>query len=643
MELIQPVDSLSTPELVAFLETANSAYRGGRPIIDDATYDHVYLAELSLRDPNHSYLNKVEPESSFGSSKIKHEKPMLSTEKAYAAKDISSFIKRVEAAAQTLNIDPSSLTYRITPKLDGMAGRYSADKLVTRGNGEVGNDISHIFTHGVKAIGGKNTGLGEIVLLQSYWEKGLNQTFSHPRNVVVGLVGADKINDDAALAIEKGAVRFVPYSSLPFINATADELLVNFNALCDELETGCEYPTDGSVIEVTNESVKEALGHTSHHYRWQIARKQVGETATSKVTAIQWQTGRTGRCTPIINIEATFLSGAWIKNVTGHHAGNIQNLRIGVGCQIRIVRSGEVIPFLKGVEHLGADPVLPNCCPSCDTELFWENDFLVCGNTLCPSQIANRLNHFFSTIGNIDLFGGKTVSRLLNHGVAELPKIYRLSEKDFQSMGFGPKQSQNLVAELQRSLREPIDDWRFIASFGIPHLGRGDSRKLLNNYELSELPSLTASDIESLDSFGPLKSPRIATELRATWPLIESMMSLGFKLTGAASAVETHQTSPIKGLNIVFTGKMVTARKTLQDEAIKLGATPQSTVTSKTDMLVMGDNVGSKKIAAAEGHGTKILSEQDYLKLISEDLSVSEPEPEPKPESTNENQLNLFA
>ncbi|WP_052692296.1 BRCT domain-containing protein [Teredinibacter purpureus] len=210
-------------------------------------------------------------------------------------------------------------------------------------------------------------------------------------------------------------------------------------------------------------------------------------------------------------------------------------------------------------------------------------------------------------------------------------------------MGFGPKQSQNLVAELQRSLREPIDDWRFIASFGIPHLGRGDSRKLLNNYELSELPNLTSSDIESLDSFGPLKSPRIATELRATWPLIESMMNLGFKLTGATSTLEASQTSPIKGLNIVFTGKMVTARNTLQDEAIKLGATPQSTVTSKTDMLVMGDNVGSKKIAAAEGHGTKILSEQDYLKLISEDLSISEPEPEPQPESTNENQLNLFA
>lgn len=646
METIKPADELTTPELVAFLESANQAYRSGTPIIDDDTYDHVYLAELRKRNPEHAFLNQVEPEDDFGTGKVKHERPMLSTEKAYTADDMAAFVKRVEAAAKELGIEPTSLRYRITPKLDGMAGRYSDDRLVTRGNGEVGNDVTHVFDRGVQSIGGANTGLGEIVLLTSAWENGLSEKFAHPRNVIVGLVGADTINEDAAEALQAGHVHFAPYSELPAQLVTADDLLSTLNAICDQLETGCGYPTDGSVIEVTNDDVKSSMGHTSHHYRWQIAWKRVGETATSTVTDIVWQTGRTGRVTPILKIERTWLSGAWIENVTGHHAGNIRNLDIGQGCEINLVRSGEVIPKLLGVIKKGATAVVPDSCPSCEYELSWERDFLVCTNTLCSAQIANRLSHFFITIGNIDLFGDKTIATLLNHGVDELPDIYGLTEKDFQSMGFGPKQAQNLVRELKRSLKDPIEDWRFLASFGIRHLGRGDSRRLLTNYSLSELPSLTAEDIQALDSFGPLKAPRIASELRSTWPLIETMISLGFKLTGARRT--TTSGSPIAGLNIVFTGKMDTPRKALQDQALLLGANPQSSVSGNTDILVIGENVGVKKIEAAQKHNTRVIVEKEYLEMIAvaqeaESDQTLEDAPACEPAVDDEDQLELFA
>lgn len=102
METIKPVDELTTPKLVAFLKTANQAYRSGAPIIDDDTYDHVYLSELRSRDPLHAFLNQVESEDDFGTGKIKHEQPMLSTEKAYTAEDMAAFVKRVELPPENL-------------------------------------------------------------------------------------------------------------------------------------------------------------------------------------------------------------------------------------------------------------------------------------------------------------------------------------------------------------------------------------------------------------------------------------------------------------------------------------------------------------------------------------------------------------
>jgi DNA ligase (NAD+) len=615
VEAIESAKNLSTDELVAFLTEANIAYRNGNPLIDDAIYDHVYLAELFSRTPDHPFLKNVEPESDFGTGKVKHDSPLLSTDKAYTVEDIKAFVKRIETTAIDLKVNPSSLLYRLTPKLDGMAGSYTCSQLVTRGNGDVGSDVTHIFDRGVVPIGGMDTGLGEIVLSKAYWNRKLSDRFSHPRNVVVGLVGADNLNEDTAQALSDRAVHFVPYSQLSSATVSGIELVNRLELICKELEDGCDYPTDGSVIEVTDAKVKVQLGHTSHHYRWQIAKKTVGETAVSTVKAVNWQTGRTGRVTPIISIERTWLSGAWIENVTGHHAGNIRNLQIGVGCKISLVRSGEVIPKLLGITKQGSSADIPSNCPSCNYDLEWERDFIICGNSLCTAQIANRLSHFFSTIGNIDLFGEKTIATLLNHGVDELPTIYALNIKDFESMGFGPKQAQNLVRELKRSLSERIEDWRFLASFGIRHLGRGDSRRLLNKFKLSELPQVDAEQIQALDSFGPLKAPRIASELKSTWPLIAAMIKLGFKLD--ASRKTSAPVSAITGLNIVFTGKMENSRKLLQDQALQFGANSQSSVTGNTNILVIGENVGSKKIEAAKKHSTRIISEAEYIELIA--------------------------
>jgi DNA ligase (NAD+) len=119
--------------------------------------------------------------------------------------------------------------------------------------------------------------------------------------------------------------------------------------LVRDLLADVDYPTDGVVAEVTDERLKERMGATAHHYRWQIAIKTKGETARTTVTGIQWQVGRTGNVTPVMEVDPVFLSGATIRRVTAHHAGNIRNAGIGIGTRIEIIRSGEVIPKLEAV------------------------------------------------------------------------------------------------------------------------------------------------------------------------------------------------------------------------------------------------------------------------------------------------------
>jgi len=614
-DVIKPAIEMTTDELLAFLNKANDAYRSGKPLITDATYDQVYLQELKSRSPEHPYLNAVEPEVDVVSSKkVRHRTPMLSTDKAYTQEEISAFVTRVAKFAEKLEIATDTLEFRITPKLDGMAANYEDGVLATRGNGQLGNDITRNISRGLVMLGGENTGIGEIVISNAYFEENLSDQFSHPRNFVTGLIGADTLSKEAVEAMQDKVIRFVPYSQLNHILCNSNTLNSEAEMLCAKVESECEYPVDGSVIDVVNPEIRKAMGSTNHHHNWQIAKKLKGETASTQVEAITWQTGRTGRITPVLNVATVNLSGADISNVTGHNAGNIRNLNVGVGAEIEIVRSGEVIPKLLGVIQEGADAVIPAHCPACGAPAQMERDFLVCKNPECVAQIEARLLHFFSVLGNVDLFGPRTIAVLVQNKVCELPLIYQQQAEDFEAMGFGTKQASNLVEQLTRSRTEAVEDWRFLAAFGIEHLGRGDSRKLLRVHPLSSLHALSSEQLIEIPGFGEITAEAIPRSLAKRWPVINTMLQLGFNLL-SEEPVSTTQ-SPITGKHIVFTGSMQQPRSDMQEQARQLGATVQTSVNKKTEILVIGEKVGAKKIEKAEALGTQVLSEQDYLAML---------------------------
>jgi len=523
--------------------------------------------------------------------------------------------------ASEIGVELKDVEFRATPKLDGMAGKLTEGQLITRGDGLVGNDVTNAIEKGVYPVCGLNTGTGEIVMLKKHFENHMADEFSHPRNVVVGAVSADTPNEMTQAALDAKAIRFVPYSSLKAWTGNARQLLGDVDAICEKVED-CPYPIDGTVIEITHEKLKEAMGSGSHHHNWQLAKKTRGESKACKVLDVTWQVGRTGRITPVINIEPTSISGAVISNVTGHHAGNIKERGVGVGAIINVERSGEVIPYLASVIET-VDAEIPAECPCCGHPTNWEKDFLVCYGSNCSAQREAQILHWFKILGNVDGFGPSAVKKILKWSPeVQIHDLYQFVGLNFVDMGFGPGQAANLVTELERSRTDAINDWRFLAAFGIHHLGRGDSKKLLKHFTISDLKYATEDAMRVIDGFGSMTAGSISADIAERYDEIMALYDLGFNIIQTKRENDADEGGPNPGKLadefIVFTGGMTMGtRDTMKESAEVHSATPQSSINKKTTILVIGNKASAAKITKAEGLGAKVLTEAEYYELIA--------------------------
>jgi DNA ligase (NAD+) len=309
--------------------------------------------------------------------------------------------------------------------------------------------------------------------------------------------------------------------------------------------------------------------------------------------------------------------------VTGHNAGLVQKKQIGIGARIEVIRSGEVIPKVENVVEPSDSVLIPTACPECAALLEWNNDLLKCTNRSCRAQITQSISHWFKTLGNADWFGIKTIQRLVLGGHDSLEKVYAMQEQDFLDLGFGPVQSRNLADAIVTSKSKQVEDWRFLAAFGIPALGTGDSRKLLSHIALEDLLHEKAETIETIDGFGEITSREIERGVEIAREIMGHMLSLGFNLEKTPLFNQIRESaSPVAGKHIVFTGKMSSStREEAQAVARRLGAIVQTGISGKTDYLVCGENVGAGKIKKATASNVQILSEREYYDLIEDDGS----------------------
>lgn len=619
------VGILTDEKLVSFVTVANAMYRAGYPVISDGQYDQIFYAELVKRLPDHPFVIEVEPEPVDLSKTIDLPVKMLSTDKAYDFASINRWAKRIEKAATELQIDFGKLLFRGTPKLDGFAAYDDGKKLYTRGDGKKGTDITRAFDRGLQVAmdGARGLGAGEIVVDKNYFNERLAEFFDNSRNFQASLIKEKELETPVLNAVKEGAAAFCPFALLPDWQGSWEQLADGFDTIVEELWNSVPYDIDGVVFEVLDADLCAHMGATRHHHRWQIAFKKNTEKAIVKVLQVLPQTSRSGRINPVAEVEPVRLSGAKISRVTAHHYGMVKDMGIGPGAEISLTRSGEVIPKIEEVVKpaLVEDLQLPESCPSCDGDLAWDGDYLYCQNKLsCPSQLMNSVEHFFKVLGNIDGFGPSSIEKLYANNTLSIPQLYKMNADEFEAAGFGPKQAENMVTQLQRSRAEQIEDWRFLAAFGVQRLGQGNCEKLLEYFPLTTVFGLGKDDIiDNVKGFQEKTASAICVGLVSIKEQFDQLYELGFNLSITPLLSEqSTATSEIAGKTIVFTGSMESgSRPDMEKMAKGLGAKVGKGITGKTDILVTGAKVGASKMNKAQALNVQILTELQYNDLIN--------------------------
>ena len=621
-----PITDYTDPDLFDFLEIANLLYRGGEPCISDADYDFIYLAELKRRHPEHPFLHTVEPEAVFAGKTVDLPVIMLSTDKAYSLEEVERWVERIDKAAADLGKDHALLEFKVTPKLDGYAAYDDGQTLYTRGDGRKGTDISRVFTRGLQVAnqGQRGLGPGEIVVSRTYFDQHLADFFDNPRNFQASVIKEKDLDTHAEQAITDQAAVFYPFALLPGWTGSSQALLADFENIVNSIWQRVDYDIDGVVLEVLDAELKQYLGATRHHHRWQLAFKKNQETAEVEVLAVTPQTSRSGRITPVAELQPIRLSGALLSRATAHHYGMVRDKGIGPGALIQLARSGEVIPKIEAVLRPAAELSIPTDCPSCGHELVWDNDYLLCPNNLaCPAQISNSMEHFFRVLKNNDGFGAASIKKLYDYGIRRVDEIYKLTAADFTEMGFGPKQAQNLVEQLLRSRTEAIEDWRFLAAFGVFRMGLGNCERLLAHYPLAAVFKLGEAEIIAIEGFAERTAAVIIEGFANIKPLFDNLLALGFTLQSSQNR-NTANDHPLAGKSLVFTGTLQSgSRDDLSRQAKRCGAKVGSSVSAKTDYLVAGEDVGANKLKAAAEKGVRVISEAEFMQLLNQETLES--------------------
>jgi len=260
--------------------------------------------------------------------------------------------------------------------------------------------------------------------------------------------------------------------------------------------------------------------------------------------------------------------------------------------------------------------MIPDNCPSCGGTLeFNETGVdLFCRSMSCGAQVERKLLHFFGTLSNLDGLGIKTIENLVDNGFDTIPKIYSMKYNDFEDCGYKHKTIFNLGSELESSLQRPIPDYRFLAALGISHLGIGSAKKFLEEYDIMDIFLVDREALSNIDGFGNIKSEEIFSEMNHRHSEIRDIFNLNFNIV--KETIEVTE-SPFTDKRLTFSGKMSGNRKEMENHAKSLGAIITG-VNSKSDYLIIGENVGSNKMNAAEKFGITILTEKEYMEKIDD-------------------------
>jgi DNA ligase (NAD+) len=642
-------------------------YAEARPEVSDAEYDALMreLRELEAVFPDlvtaDSPTQRVAGQSVDAFRSVEHRAAMLSLDNAMAPDDLREFEARLKRA-----LPGAVFHYVCEPKIDGLgiALVYERGRFVrgaTRGDGRVGEDVTAnlrtirslpLSLKGPLAALTEVEVRGEVFMPRAEFER-LNRTleeageptFANPRNAAAGAVrqkdpavSAQRPLDiflyhlghapgltiathaEAIEALREAGLKTNPRTERA---ATLDDVL----AYCARLETERDtlgYDADGVVVKVDSLEQQRRLGSTAHHPRWAIAYKFAARQATTVVQSIDVNVGKTGALTPVAKLTPVPLAGVVISNVSLHNEDEIRRKDIRVGDTVLIERAGDVIPYVVQVIAAKRPPeavpyTFPDHCPACggvafrpEGEAYWR-----CMNAACPAQLKERLKHFGSRRAmDIEGLGEAVVEQLVDRGdVKDFADLYRLTADRLAELDrFAEKSAENLAAAIAGSKGRGLA--RLLNALGIRLVGERVARLLAMRFgSMDRLAAATQPELASVHGIGDVIAASVRTffDESANLSMLRALGELGVDLTERGAVVDGPR--PLAGKTFVLTGTLAGLTRDAARERIEsLGGRVTSSVTRKTDYVVVGDTPGSKADDARR-LGVRILDEAAFLEL----------------------------
>ncbi|MEM8527331.1 MAG: NAD-dependent DNA ligase LigA [Bacteroidota bacterium] len=391
-----------------------------------------------------------------------------------------------------------------------------------------------------------------------------------------------------------------------------------------------EYEIDGMVVKVNNLDLQKQVGYTSHHPRWAIAFKFKAKQSTSKLLNVEYQVGKIGSITPVAKIEPVPLAGVTVSSISLHNEEFIKSKDLRLGDTVLVERAGDVIPYIvKSMEDLrdGTEvPIeFPTNCPVCATRLVKEESEAAwrCNNYECEAQVLQRMIHHVSKVAmDIDGFGESYIRRFHQLGwLNSLADIYQLDYEQIEQLeGFGRRSAEKLKKAIEKAKKNPIH--RLLHSLSVHHLGKKASKLIGAEIEhVLDLQKWTEEDFTHIKDIGPIVAKNVIAFFKEekNIELLKEMESLGVNLnqTEDDRPKVVNVDAPLIGKTILFTGSLQQmSRKAAQEKAEAAGARNVSAVSSKLNILVVGEKAGSK-LKKAQALGTvEILTEEAFLELV---------------------------
>ncbi|NKB71110.1 MAG: NAD-dependent DNA ligase LigA [Candidatus Latescibacteria bacterium] len=635
------------------------------PSISDQEFDQL-LAELQELEQAHPELVQADsptlrvggdPTSQFAT--VEHALPMMSLDNSYSREDIEAFDQRVRTS-----LPDEAIAYMAELKIDGVALslRYEDSLLTraaTRGDGVQGDEITaNVRTISAIPLRLRQPGVNCEVRGEVYLGDGdfaaLNQQraaaeeplFANPRNATAGSL---KLQDPRLVAQRK--LRFFAYwLHAPQAGATTHSqhlallrewgLPVNpHTALCPDIDAllafygeydhrrdSLGYEIDGVVIKVDNLDQQQRLGATAKSPRSAMAFKFKARQARTLLRQIDLQLGRTGVLTPVALLDPVALAGSTVQRASLHNEDEIRRKDVRPGDTVILEKGGDVIPKIISVvlDHRPADSVpfqFPDTCPSCQTPVVRDPDEAAvrCDNPACPAQLKRRIEHFASRNAmDVDGLGPAIVEQLVESGlVQDVGDLYHLeSDRLVELERIGPGLAHNLLTSLEASKKRLFD--RVLFALGLRHVGSTVARTLARHYPSTQtLQQAGTEALEAIPEIGPAiaKSVDDYFSAQANLVLVEKLAQAGLQLAQVEQTDGgTHTAdSYFAAKTVVLTGTLSNySREQAATLVENLGGRITSAVSKKTDIVVAGEQAGSKR-TRAESLGVEIMTEEDFV------------------------------